>query len=274
MLALSKPASALRVADTIGLLKFILPEVELLCGLQTDGTRPINRWQHTLAVVENLANVILAISPARSDATAASFGLGMLVTQLDRFRAHLNGHLNVMWPNERPHRALLVLTALLHECGNSAVAAERADALHLSNAEKQRLVMVIQNYVPSLLEENLNPLTIHRFWWGLRAAGVDVCLLTLAAYLGTVGSELNQDQWLMMVDRARLLLEAYYERYEELVEPPPLLDGNQLMQTLGVSPGPVIGRLLERIREAQVTGDVRTVDDALQIARTHLSNGG
>jgi hypothetical protein len=105
----------------------------------------------------------------------------------------------------------------------------------------------------------------------LRAAGVDVCLLALADYLGGMGSELNQDAWLRMVERAHLLLEAYYERYDELVEPTALVDGNQLMQMLGLKPGPKIGQLLERIREGQVTGDVRTIEDALQMARAHLS---
>jgi hypothetical protein len=100
---------------------------------------------------------------------------------------------------------------------------------------------------------------------------VDVCLLAAANYLGVSGSKLDQDGWLQVVERLLMLLHAYYERYDELVEPPVLLDGNQLMSQLGLARGPMIGALLERIREAQVTGEVRSVEDALQLARAALN---
>jgi hypothetical protein len=54
------------------------------------------------------------------------------------------------------------------------------------------------------------------------------------------------------------------------VEPPSLLDGNVLIRSLGLTPGPVIGDLLERIREAQVSGEIATPDEALEFARTFL----
>lgn len=45
------------------------------------------------------------------------------------------------------------------------------------------------------------------------------------------------------------------------------------MRALGLPPGPAVGDLLERIREAQVSGEVASMDDALGFARRHLSNG-
>ncbi len=61
-----------------------------------------------------MAQVIVAISPQRTDHTAASFGVGMLVMQLDRFRSQLQAHVAQRWPNDRPHRALLTLAALMY----------------------------------------------------------------------------------------------------------------------------------------------------------------
>jgi tRNA nucleotidyltransferase/poly(A) polymerase len=278
LMTVIKPASALRVADTLGFLSEIIPEIVPLHGLP-QGTIE-DSWQHTLTVVEALSNLLQAISPARSDNTAASFGLGMLVMQLDRFRAQLNAHMDIRWPNERPHQAILILAALLHDFGKTQVgdeaagakiAGKRADSLHLSNGEKQRLVAILRNYTRPLLMDNPTRLEIHRYWWQTGAAGVDACLLAVAEYLGTAGSELDQVQWLVMVERVRVLFEAYFERYHEIVEPIPLLDGNQLMAALHLNPGPVIGQLIERIREAQAAGDVRTIEDALRIAKTHLN---
>ncbi len=277
LMTVPKPSSALRVADTLGFLSEIIPEIVPLHGLPQGKIE--DSWQHTLMVVEALSNLIQAISPARSDNTAASFGLGMLVMQLSPFRARLNAHIDTRWPNERPHQTILILAALLHDIGKiqpggeaagAKIAGERADSLHLSNGEKQRLVAILRNYMRPLLMVNATALEIHRFWWQTGAAGIDACLLATAEYLGAAGSELNQAEWLIMVERIRILFEAYFERYHEIVEPTPLLDGNQLMQALQLNPGPIIGQLIERIREAQATGEARTVEDALQIARAHL----
>jgi hypothetical protein len=86
-----------------------------------------------------------------------------------------------------------------------------------------------------------------------------------------VGSEIDQDHWLELVDRTRILLDAYFENFDQLVEPPLLLDGNQLMQALDLKPGAHIGRLLDRIREGQVAGEIQSVEDALHLARNHLT---
>lgn len=47
-----------------------------------------------------------------------------------------------------------------------------------------------------------------------------------------------------------------------------LLDGAQVMAELGLPPGPLIGRILNAVREAQAAGDISTQAEALAIART------
>jgi hypothetical protein len=46
-------------------------------------------------------------------------------------------------------------------------------------------------------------------------------------------------------------------------EAPPLLRGEDVMARFGLAPGPAVGRLLERAREAQALGLVATRDEAL-----------
>jgi poly(A) polymerase len=46
-----------------------------------------------------------------------------------------------------------------------------------------------------------------------------------------------------------------------------LVNGHDLMRALGIPPGPEVGRLLEALREAQLTGRVRTRSQALALAR-------
>jgi putative nucleotidyltransferase with HDIG domain len=291
LIDLPRPAAALRIADTTSVLKVIMPELEPLHGLNQGKHHAFDAWEHTLAVVENLAAIIAAISYTRTDNTAASFALGMMVIQLDRYRAQLNTHLNTVWPNDRTHRALLMLAALLHDIGKpatatvdaagdqrffghagvgAALAGERLAALRLSNDERARIVTLVQEHMGRVFWDELTPLGVHRFWRGLGNAGVDVCLLVLADYLGARGLRLDQDEWLRLIDRVCALLDAYYLHHDQFVVPPILIDGKQLMEALGLKSGPVIGQLLTLIREAQVTGSVQSAEDALHLARAHF----
>ncbi len=286
LLLLDKPAAALRIADTVGLLPHIFPELVPLHGLAQSKPHIADAWQHTLLVVEKLQHIIIAISPRRTDATAAVFDLGMLIIQLDRFRWQLNTHLDEKGANERIHRALLLLAALLHNAGKGVlspdstgyiaesvgIAETRADALRLSNPEKKRLLTAIAHYRRVLDTPEFTVLEKHRFWYTLGVAGIDVCLLAVADYLGTVYTEIDQQIWLKLVDRVRDLLSVWYEQHDTIVKPPTLVNGNDLMTHFNLAAGPIIGTLLDAIREAQVVGEVATADDAYALAGRLLAN--
>jgi len=75
-------------------------------------------------------------------------------------------------------------------------------------------------------------------------------------------------------DRLASLKEAFDQRRTTCVDPPRILDGRQIIETLGLSPGPQVGWLLEQVREAQVVGRVHSREDALAFARKLDPIGG
>jgi hypothetical protein len=58
------------------------------------------------------------------------------------------------------------------------------------------------------------------------------------------------------------ILDLYGQK--EVVHPPSLVTGHDVM-ALGIEPGPRVGHLLERVREKQVVGEVRTREEALKV---------
>jgi len=278
LLALDKPASALRVAHAVGLLHMIVPEVPPLQDIKQAGPDSLSVWDHVLLTIEKLGNMLHVIGYQRTDSSAAAFDLGMMVIQFDRYRKRLNEHLSHTWPNERPHRSLLILAALLHAIGQeghdaAALAELRAMSLKYSSGEIKRLVTIIQ-VAPNLLEAvDWSPLVQHRFWHRYGEVGIDVILVALADYLGTVGPEIVQHEWLMRVDRARTLLSAYYDLHDQIVAPPPVVNGDDLIKALNQPRGAWVGRALERIREAQVLGEVTTFDGAISLAWQVMAEG-
>ncbi|MCU0496598.1 MAG: hypothetical protein MUF87_04505 [Anaerolineae bacterium] len=256
ILALSRPTSALRIADKIGVLPLIVPEI------------PASR-EAVLLLVDKLNTLFSALSFTRSDNTAANFEFGMLVMQLDRYRVALNQRMDTHYPEQRNHRAVLMLAALLYQADESS---QRLEDLRLSNAERHVISTVIAHQDHPIFREPLTPLAIHRFWYPLDQTGVDVCLFATARYLMLQHTELKQDQWLLWVQRLRTLFEAYFERYEQVVRPPMLVDGHQLKLALQLKSGKIIGQLLTAIREAQAQGLITTSDEAMLLARSYLED--
>jgi tRNA nucleotidyltransferase/poly(A) polymerase len=262
LMALSKAAAALKVADALGVLPVVLPE--------TIALRSAGAWGQTLDAIERLSEMIVTFGPTRTDQTAAKFSLGMLVMGLDRFRPALRAHTLATWADDRAHQALLIL-ALLLSAADPALAAERARRLPLSNRELERLLLLLSSRdAYDLLGSDRAPLTLHRYWRRLGDAGIDLCFLSLARYLARTGVTIDQDDWIRQVERARALLEAYFDHHAQIVEPPVLVDGNALMQSLALKPGPRVGQLLDAIREAQVQGHVTSREAALEFARALL----
>ncbi len=291
MLGGAKPQAALRALDSLGLLTLIVPEVDAMRGVVQSAPHIYDVWEHTLNVIERLDGVITTISPQRTDETAADGALGLIVYLLDVFRPQLQTHLAAPLPNGRSVRALLMLAALLHDCGKPAtrsvgaegrihfyrheligaeLAAVRAEALRLSNEESARLVGCVRHHMrPMHLRnaESLSRRAVYRFWKATDSLGLDVCLLTLADYLGMVGTHLQVPDWLAQLQVVRALLDAYFNRHAEVVAPPPLLGGKALMEALGLAPGKLVGQLLEQIAEAQAVGEISTLEEALDLAR-------
>jgi len=110
--------------------------------------------------------------------------------------------------------------------------------------------------------EDVTPRAAYRFFKATGPAGVDVCLLTLADLLGTRGIELGREEWAVRVDTVVALLDAYYKQSEQVIRPPALITGEDVMR-LGVPQGPRVGELLEAVREAQAAGEVTTREEAM-----------
>jgi tRNA nucleotidyltransferase/poly(A) polymerase len=258
LLGLPRPAAGLRLLRELGLLQAVVPALHTLDPAV---------WRHTLLRVERLNGLWETISPARTEATAAQFALGMVVMALDRYRAGVYAHLGQTGSGGRTQRALLMfagVTAALPV--EEALAAGRA--LRLSSAEVDWLGRAARAAPAAEVMGRPEPLAMHRYWREAGAAGLDGLLLALANTLATQALAFDQDAWVRRLEAARLLLEAWFDRHAEIVAPPPLVSGIDLMQALQIKAGPQVGRLLDALREAQVTGAVTTVDEALALAES------
>jgi poly(A) polymerase/tRNA nucleotidyltransferase (CCA-adding enzyme) len=106
---------------------------------------------------------------------------------------------------------------------------------------------------------------VRRFFQDTGDAGPDVLLFLLADHMATRGPQIDVMAWLWQARWVDAMLDAIWGEEEEIT--PPLLNGDDLMRELGIGPGPLIGRLLAAVGEAQADQRIATRDEALELAR-------
>ncbi len=291
MLGGPRPDGALRVLDALGLLDLIVPEVAPMRGMAQSYPHALTLWEHVLAVVKWLDAVLGLVEGGRKMEQA---GLAPVLSALHPFRDGLRDHLAQPWPDGRTTRSLMMLSALLHDVGKPQtrtadkdgrlhffghdqigveMAQRRAQALRLSRDEVRRVGATVRYHMRPMMLANDPKVTgraIFRFFRDARESGVDVCLLTLADYLGTAGAVLDLDNWQHYIGVVLELLDGYYKKHHKVVAPPSLLTGTDLKRELGLPQGPAIGRVLRAVQEAQAAGEIDTREEALAFARTQL----
>ncbi len=295
-----QPGSAIRALEMLGALPYVLPELSGLKGVRQSAPHVYDVWVHTIAVLNHLEGILSPLALGYDPDSTGDFYTGLLVLKLGRYRERFADHFANPPNADRSARALLFLAALYHDVAKPAcsveddtghirfwghdqqgadIGAKRGEELHLSNQEIERLRVVIRNHMrihfhSSRLEsEGKTPSrkAVYRFFRDVGESSVDLVLLALADTRATYGHELNQETWISVLDICRILLENYWEKPEETVSPPPLLNGNELMSELDLKPGPKIGELLADIREAQATGKISIREEAISYARERLA---
>ena len=290
-------ADSLLLLDSFGLLQHVLPEVIALKGVAQSPPHHWDVYEHTRRVVDALELLGMRwLGFDQSDDSAImqpvipDFVWDSLFLNLAQYSDALRAHLNTdsRW-------LLLKWTALLHDIGKPAtqtleadgrtrffghedlgarLAAERLRALRFSNDEIDRVLGIIGGHMRPhwLAEAPLTRRAMYRFFRDTQYYGVDILLLSMADHLATHGPDTQLQRWVERLGLISQMFEVYFSRHEEVVAPQPLVNGNDIMQELGLPPGKQIGVILEAIREAQASGEVATREEALALARGMMRN--
>jgi putative nucleotidyltransferase with HDIG domain len=290
-------APGLRLAQELGLLAFVLPEVAAL--VEVGQSRPHHYPQvfdHTLAALAAYEGLIATLEGrplphhVRRDVGAPTARWAELRETLAPFQARLLDYVAEELAVGMPRRALVKWGILLHDVGKAPtrtvgsdrrtrfyghpqqgaeMVTERLTALRFPNRARQFVERLVAHHM-RILDLTRDPppsrRATYRFFRDTKEAGVGVLLLALADTLAVWGPRLDEGRWDDVLSGVETLWAAYFEEQGRVVAPPPLLNGRDLI-AMGIPQGPVIGRLLDELREAQATGEVATEEEARAFVR-------
>lgn len=280
----------IRLMDELGILKELIPELEKLKGLYQSLPHHLDGFQHTVETLARLEWLIEELNFPRAE------GLGKAVEfHLGDMRESILKHLERRISADRRALLILKLATLFHDLGKpytltiddrgthfyghekegALMAMAIMERLRFSSKEVDGAYKIVANHMrPALLaqERSLSRRAIYRFWQDTKDWGVETCLLSLADHLATWMEDVVPERWESRVRVVRELLTAYFHHQEEFF-PRPLVRGDELIEALGIEPGPIVGKLLHKILEAQVEREIRSKEEAIELARKALESG-
>lgn len=156
-----------------------------------------------------------------------------------------------------------------HEKKGAQIAESIAEKLKFSSKEKDSLKkLVFWHLRPGYLASTFYPSAraIYRFFRDTQDEGVGVILLSLADWRATRGPLTNTRQRRRHERIMIKLIEEYFRRRGE--KPlPKIVDGFDIMKKFKIPPSPLVGKILNKIKEEQALGKVRNKREAYRVAK-------
>jgi len=284
LLAIPQAEKPLYHLDKLGLLTAIIPELAQERGVEQPKEHFWNVFDHSLRTV---ATTSFLLREGNWEHASQE------VLETAPWSAELNQHFNLEVSSGSTRGLLLKLAALLHDIAKpqtkaidtsgrmrflghakegAAISASILERLRFSTREIKLVETMVSHHLrPTQMSQNELPShrAIYRYFRDCGDAGIDILFLSLADHLATRGPHLNLANWQEHVKIVNYVL-AQRSEQENLAAPPRLVSGHDLINILGMSPGPKIGQLLEAVREARASGELNTREEALAYIRQCL----
>lgn len=271
-------ASYVKLIDRHGLLEVILPEIiPMKKSARNFYFHPQGLWQHSTETLACLEEIISDLKELfHSD------------------RARISAYLGETLSAGSTRLQVLKLTALLHDLakpkcakkidgkmrflGHDTKGAEMIgrvfERMKLSRKEIRAAKNIVGHHMRPISLGQANVLTSRASVRLFRAAGDELpmlLLLSLADCYSYRGLKVKKSVELKKMKQVVRDLFAKYFSEKDKASRPKLIDGHVLMKKLDLEPGPVIGKLLNAVAEAQLMGKVNTQEEALSLARKTLT---
>lgn len=257
--------------DERGILEAFMPEIRPMRGLNQGPYHHLDVLRHSLETVRQL-DLLLEEWKRRQDIAsylAAPLSTGRRRLGLLKLGAFLH---DIGKPRARKRQGRKIKFHG-HERGGARLAMEIAIRLKLSNDERRALEkMIFWHLRPGYLGDSDNPSrrAVFRYFRDAGEEAVSVLLLSLADQRATRGPLTSRASRLRHEKVCTALIREYFR--EKKKQPPVrYLTGDDLIREFGLSPSPLIGRILAGLKESQAIGRINSRRDAVSFVKKYLA---
>lgn len=258
------------MAET-GLLETLLPDLTPMRAIGGSGFHHLGLFDHTMELVQQVEELIDEI-PEQARAwvrqpfspSVTRFGLIKLGCLL-----HDIGKPSTMGEKDDPVHGKR-LTFYQHEEVGEEMAGPLLARLKVSNEVKAFVKKLIRWHLyPCHFGPESPRKSVLRFYRRMGEDTPDVVLLALADRHSACGPWITEAEIAASHGEHLWLLENYFAE-EPVLKTPRLLNGHQIMEILGIGPGPKLKEILDALQEAQQLGEITTEDEAATWVRAQF----
>ena len=200
--------------------------------------------------------------------------------------------LNSYQTNGVKYISLLKIGALLHDAGkpltwtieengrhrfinHDSVGAELLKPvlkeMKFSKAQIKYITTLVKNHIyPSQLareNEEAADKPIFRMFRKLEEITPDILLLAMADRLSAQGPAITKEVTQKNISALKKYMKMYAEYIKTAKPLPKLLDGNETAEILGIEKGKELGEIIKALKNAQMSGDITTKEDAINFIK-------
>lgn len=153
-----------------------------------------------------------------------------------------------------------------HDDVGSKIGANILKQKKFSKKQTEYITKMIKYHIyPSHIVNNpeINEKIYMRFIRKMGNEVIDVIILAMADRLSARGEDITDNIVEKNINNLKSLLEFYLKIKDSLKPLPKLLSGEEIMELLNIRPSKELGGIINSLREAQLSGDVNTKQEAL-----------
>ncbi len=265
-----KTVTAVRLLDKYAFLDFLFP------GKNPTNDEALYDW---LRSAEHLINILAR--EFREDESSNLIS-GMAVLKLGSFRDQLNEffyHDNNLIHERRSLLIFSIIARFYRTEENSRSVSEilksRSKKMLLSTAEMKLIIKSYEAFMElhSLFNlEEYSDVVIYRYFQKFGDYGIDGIFLKL------IETHINKDIlrdsaiWTKVLDHAARYFDAWFNHFDTIIKPKPLLSGDQISKLFNIPAGPEIGELKNAILEAQIENLITDREGAIKFTRNLIES--
>lgn len=265
-----KTVTAVQLLDKYAFLDFLFP------GKYPTNNEALYDW---LRSAEHLINILAR--EFREDESSNLIS-GMAVLKLGSFRDKLNEFFYNDNNLIHERRSLLIFSIIArfyrteeNSRSVSEILKSRSKKMLLSTAEMKLIIKSYEAFMElhSLFNlEEYSDVVIYRYFQKFGDYGIDGIFLKL------IETHINKDilrdsaQWTKVLDHVARYFDAWFNHFDTIIKPKPLLSGDQISKLFNIPAGPEIGELKNAILEAQIENLITDREGAIKFTRNLIES--
>ena len=272
--------------DGLGLLSALIPELDRARGVTQPREHYYDVFGHLLAAVDFADEIV-------HGRYSVEF-VGEMMPGLDGMEAHFGRDAS----DGHSRGTILKLTALLHDIAKPDTKtiepsgrvrffghSEKGEETVGEILRRLRVSRKGAGMVKRMVRHHLRPRqmagkgelptrrAIHRYYRDLGDVALDTLYLNMADFLAARGPLLTPSEMGTQVGVIGHILAVGPQRKTPVASRKGLLSGHDIMNEFQIESGPLVGRLLKSVAQAEAEGRVDTREEALKLARANFKTG-